>query len=78
MTEDFGIDLNQVRAFLADRTRRRQERVDQRFAQATRDARAVISEIAVQVNPRRIYQWDPCSIGSGSARYPTWTSRSKA
>ena len=25
--------------------------------QATRDARAIISEIAAQVNPRRIYQW---------------------
>ena len=57
MAEDFGVDLNQVRAFLADKTRRRQERVDERFAQATREARAVISEIAVQVNPRRIYQW---------------------
>ena len=57
MAEDFGIDLNQVRAFLADKTRRRRERVDERFAQGTRDARAVISEIALQVNPRRIYQW---------------------
>ena len=30
---------------------------DERFAQATRDARAILSEIVTQVNPRRIYQW---------------------
>ena len=30
---------------------------DERFAQATRDARAIVSEIVTQVNPRRIYQW---------------------
>ena len=57
MDEDFGVDLDQVRAFLADRERRRCARVDERYAQATRDARAIISEIAAQVNPRRIYQW---------------------
>ena len=57
MDEDFGVDLDQVRAFLADRTRRRRARVDERYAQATRDAQAIVSEIAAQVNPRRIYQW---------------------
>ena len=57
MDEDFGVDLDQARAFLADRERRRRARVDERYAQATRDARAIISEIAAQVNPRRIYQW---------------------
>ena len=31
--------------------------VDERFERATRDARAIVSEIVVQVNPRRIYQW---------------------
>ena len=57
MDEDFGVDLGQVRAFLADREQRRRARVDERYAQATRDARAIVSEIAAQVNPRRIYQW---------------------
>lgn len=57
MDEDFGVDLDRVRAFLADREERRRERLDKRFAQATRDARAIVSEIAAQVNPRRIYQW---------------------
>ena len=57
MEEDFGVDLDQVREFLADKEQRRRARVDERFARATRDARAIVSEIAIQVNPRRIYQW---------------------
>ena len=42
---------------MRDRARRRRARVDERYAQATRDARAIVSEIAAQVNPRHIYQW---------------------
>ena len=57
MEEDFGVDLDQVREFLADKEQRRRARVDERFTRATRDAQAIVSEIAVQVNPRRIYQW---------------------
>jgi len=57
MDEDFGVDLCRARAFLADREKRRRERLDESYAQATRDARAIVSEIAAQVNPRRIYQW---------------------
>ena len=57
MEEDFGVDLARVRAYLADRAQRRRARIDERYAQATRDARAIVSEIAAQVNPRRIYQW---------------------
>ncbi len=57
MDEDFGVDLDQVRMFLADREQRRCAQVDERYAQATRDVRAIVSEIAEQVNPRRIYQW---------------------
>ena len=57
MEGDFGVDLDQVRAFLADRERRRRARIDERYARATRDARAIVSEIAAQLNPRRIYQW---------------------
>ena len=57
MDEDFGVDLRRARAFLADREKRRRERLDESYAQATRDARAIVSEIAAQVNPRRIYQW---------------------
>ena len=57
MDEDFGVDLDRVRAFLADKERRRRLAVDERYARATRDARAIVSEIVAQVNPRRIYQW---------------------
>ena len=57
MDEEFGVDLDRVRAFLADRVQRRRLRIDERYARATRDARAIVSEIAAQVNPRRIYQW---------------------
>ena len=57
MDEEFGVDLDEVRAFLADREQRRRARIDERYARATLDARAIVSEIAIQVNPRRIYQW---------------------
>ena len=57
MDEEFGVDLVEVRAFLADRERRRRAKIDERYARATRDAQVIVSEIAVQVNPRRIYQW---------------------
>ena len=57
MDEDFGVDLCRARAFLADREERRRERLDERYVQATLDVRAIVSEIAAQVNPRRIYQW---------------------
>ena len=56
MEEDFGVDLDQVRAFLAAREQRCRARIDERYAQATRDARTIVSEIAAQVNPRRIYR----------------------
>lgn len=54
---EFGIDLNRARAFQKEKDRRRRARVEVRFEQATRDARAIVAAIAEQVNPRRIYQW---------------------
>ena len=57
MDEDFGVDLDRARAFLADKEWRRRARIDERYARATRDARAIVSEISARVNPRRIYQW---------------------
>ena len=55
--EDFGVDLDEVRAFLAGKEKRRRAELDERYAQATRDAHAIVAEIAAEVNPRRIYQW---------------------
>ncbi len=57
MDDEFRIDLDRVRAFLGDRDRRREARIDARFERARRDARAIVARIAAQVNPRRIYQW---------------------
>ena len=57
MKEDFGVDLDEVRAFLARKEDRRRAELDERYAQATRDVRAIVTEIAAQVNPYRIYQW---------------------
>ena len=57
MDEEFGVDLDRARAFLADRERRRRARIDARYARATRDARVIVSEIAAELNPLRIYQW---------------------
>ena len=57
MGEEFGVDLDKARAFLAERAKRRRARTDERFERATRDARAIVAEIAARVNPPRIYQW---------------------
>lgn len=57
MGNEFGIDLDRARAFQAEKERRRRARIDARFEQATRDAKAIVAAIAEQVNPRRIYQW---------------------
>lgn len=57
MSDDFGIDLDRVRAFLREKDGRRSARLDARFEQARRDARAIVAQIASQVNPRRVYQW---------------------
>ena len=55
VAEQFGVDLDEVRAFLAAKEERRRARIDARFARATRDAQAIIAER--RVNPRRMYQW---------------------
>lgn len=57
VTNEFGVDLDQARAFQVERERQRQARIQARFEQATRDARAIVAAIAEQVDPRRIYQW---------------------
>lgn len=57
MDDELGIDLDRVRAFLGDKERRRRAAVDARFERAGRDARAIIAQIAAEVDPRRIYQW---------------------
>ena len=79
MGEEFGVDLDKARAFLAEKAERRRARIDERYAQATRDARAIVEEIVAQVNPRRIYQWGSglCSTGRDSVKFPIWTLQSR-
>ncbi len=57
MNSEFGIDLDQARAFLARKEERRQARIEARFERANRDAKEIIAAIVEEVNPRRIYQW---------------------
>ena len=57
MNADTPIDPDKVRAFLQAKADRRRARVDASFERTTRDADAVIAQIAREVNPRRIYQW---------------------
>ena len=56
MSDEFRIDLDRVPAFLREKDARRSARLDARFAQARRDAPAIVPQIASQVNPRRVYQ----------------------
>ena len=57
MNVDNPIDPDKVRAFLQAKADRRRARVDASFERTTREADAVIAQIAREVNPRRIYQW---------------------
>lgn len=57
MNTDTLIDPDKVRAFLQAKADRRRARIDASFERTTREADAVIAQIAREVNPRRIYQW---------------------
>ena len=57
MNADNPIDPDKVRAFLQAKAARRRARIDASFERTTREADAVIAQIAREVNPRRIYQW---------------------
>lgn len=57
MSSDKPIDLERVRAFLKAKEERRQARIDALFERATREAAAIIAQIARELKPRRIYQW---------------------
>ena len=57
MAEDFGIDLQAARAFLAAKDRAREEALDLRFAQANADFQAIVALIVERYRPKRIYQW---------------------
>lgn len=52
-----GIDLDKVRAFLADKEQARQRVLDERFEQMTSDCRKIVDHISRSHRVRRIYQW---------------------
>jgi len=57
MASDFGIDLDSVRAFLAEKDRGRAAELDRAFLKAWKDFEAITARILERHSPRRIYQW---------------------
>lgn len=54
---DFGIDIDQVKAFLADKEQKRRCALAVRLESAQRDAARIIERLKDELNPARIYQW---------------------
>ena len=54
---EFGIDLDKVRSFLAEKEERRRQLLDQRFAHATAMAARVVEAIKDKFIVDRIWQW---------------------
>ena len=52
-----SVDIQEARAFLRARERRRQEVLDQRFAEAWRDVRRIVERLVAVWAPARIWQW---------------------
>ena len=57
MGDSFDIDMQKVRAFVTGKNERRRKYLDERFAQATADAAAIIKKIIASYNPKGIMQW---------------------
>jgi predicted nucleotidyltransferase len=51
------MDMERVRAFLAEKEERRDKDLDQRFETARRDFQRIIAHIVDRYSPTRIYQW---------------------
>lgn len=52
-----AIDIQQARHFLEQRSAKERALLDERFAEAWRDFRAIVALIIREYEPRRIYQW---------------------
>ena len=57
MTPDFDIDLDSVRAFLAEKDRNRAAALDRAFNKAWKDFEAITARNIERHSPRRVYQW---------------------
>jgi predicted nucleotidyltransferase len=60
---EHSIDIEKVREFLKEKEGRKQEQLEERYKEALRDCKNIISLIIEKYNPKRIYQW-------GSLLYP--------
>lgn len=54
---EFDMDLVAVRAFLADKEKRRDMELDQKFEQARNDCERIVRHIISRYAPHRIWQW---------------------
>ena len=57
MSEDYSVDLEQVRTFLAQKQEKRRSRLRTRWNEARSDCEAIVEHIRRVYSPRRIYQW---------------------
>jgi len=57
MDEDFGIDVESVREFLARKESGRREHLHRRWEAAHRDFDKIVEHIVRTFRPQRVYQW---------------------
>ncbi len=49
--------MEKVRAFLREKSERRNNLLDERYEHATQDFEEIVARIVIEVNPLRIHQW---------------------
>ncbi len=57
MSVDFGVDMDKVRDFLKGKSEKRRLLLDERFERACRDFESIVTRVAAELNPVKIYQW---------------------
>jgi predicted nucleotidyltransferase len=57
MNNDFNIDMNKVRSFLAEKDSRRRAALDDSFNRANADFDCIVKHIIKKYNPKNIWQW---------------------
>ena len=56
MATDFGVDMDKVRAFLREKSERRRKALDERYSRARGEFDSIVSRIAAEVKPERVWQ----------------------
>jgi len=57
MSNDFDIDMDKARSFLAEKDAKRDAELDSSFQEATSDFDCIVGHIIKKYNPKRIWQW---------------------